>query len=89
MSVSYKKLWKLLIDKDMKKKGSLRKGWHQPSLRYQNGAKRSCHDGDPFENLHGAGLSGRRYNGNRAGSKISFDVSVLRCQNFAIKVPNH
>ena len=29
--------------------------------------------------MHSAGLWGGRYYGNRAGSKISFDVSVLPC----------
>lgn len=68
MSVSYKKLWKLLIDKDMRK-GPLRKGWHQPCIRHQDGAGTPCHDGDPSEDMHGTGLWSRGYYGDRARSK--------------------
>ena len=46
MAVSYKKLWKLLIDKDMKKK----------DICHQNGPQWACHHGDPPEDLHCAGL---------------------------------
>lgn len=42
MAVSYKKLWKLLIDKDMKKK---------------DGEKRSCDNRDSPKDLHCSGLS--------------------------------
>lgn len=66
MAVSYKKLWKLLIDKDMKRKICARKRAlaRRPS---QNGAKWSCYDGNTFENLHGTGLRRGRYYGNCAG----------------------
>lgn len=55
MAVSYKKLWKLLIDKDMKKKTCV-KGRYQPSLRHQNGTEWACHHGDTREDLRSAGL---------------------------------
>ena len=35
MAVSYKKLWKLLIDKDMKKKGPVRESGYQPGIRHE------------------------------------------------------
>jgi len=37
ISVSYKKLWKLLIDKDMKKKDLCAKAGDQSSICHQNG----------------------------------------------------
>ena len=51
MSVSYKKLWKLLIDKDMKKKDLCAKAGIS-----QDGAKRACHDGDSSEDMYCTGL---------------------------------
>ena len=64
MKVSYKKLWKLLIDKDMKKKGSLCEGRYQPSIGYQDGPKRFCHHRGLGKNLRCPGLSDRRCDGN-------------------------
>ena len=68
MSVSYKKLWKLLIDKDMKKKRPVREGWYQPSIRHQNGTERTCHYRNTRKDLRSAGLPDRGYRGDRAGS---------------------
>ena len=56
MSVSYKKLWKLLIDEDMKKKDLCEESWYQPSIRHPNGTERTCYHGDTREDLHSAGL---------------------------------
>ena len=39
MAVSYKKLWKLLIDKDMKKKRPLRSSRHQPCVNGKSSVK--------------------------------------------------
>ena len=55
MSVSYKKLWKLLIDKDMKKKTCVKRRY-QPSISYQDGTEWACHHGDTHEIFCGAGL---------------------------------
>lgn len=42
MAVSYKKLWKMLIDKDMKKKRSLRESRYQYDLRHKDGQRWPC-----------------------------------------------
>lgn len=55
MAVSYKKLWKLLIDKDMKKKDLCEKAGISP-FRHQNGTEWACHHGDTREDLRSAGL---------------------------------
>ncbi len=36
MNISYKKLWKLLIDRDMKKEGSAKGCGHQQLCHFQN-----------------------------------------------------
>ena len=39
MVISYKKLWKLLIDRDLKKKRPAGYCRHQPILRHEDGAQ--------------------------------------------------
>ena len=52
MSVSYKKLWKLLIDKDMKKKDLCEKAGISPA----SVTKWACHHRNSLEDLHCVGL---------------------------------
>lgn len=56
MSVSYKKLWKLLIDKDMKKKDLCEKAGISPASVTKMGRKWACHHRDTHEDLCRAGL---------------------------------
>ena len=66
MAVSYKKLWKLLIDKDMKKKDLCAKAGISPASVTKMG--RNGHvTTEILLNLHGAGLRRGRYYGNCAG----------------------
>lgn len=67
MSVSYKKLWKLLIDKDMKKKDLCEKAGISPASVTKMGRNGTCHYRDTREGLCGAGLPDRGYCGDRAG----------------------
>ena len=59
MSASYKKLRKLLIDKDMRKKTCM-KGGYQPSICHQDGVERTCHHRDTREDLCDARAPRRR-----------------------------
>ena len=52
MAVSYKKLWKLLIDKDIKKKRSQFHGWCQPCYYHKDGQGWACYNRSSVENLH-------------------------------------
>ena len=56
MAVSYKKLWKLLIDKDMKKKDLCEKAGISPASVTKMGREWACHHGDTREDLRSAGL---------------------------------
>ena len=44
MAVSYKKLWKLLIDKDMKKKDLCIRSRHQSCIDGETWKKRKCYN---------------------------------------------
>lgn len=57
MAVSYKKLWKLLIDKDMKKKDLCAKAGISSASVTKMGKKRSCDNRDSPKDLHCSGLS--------------------------------
>lgn len=67
MAVSYKKLWKLLIDKDMKKKDLCEKAGISPGRPSPKWAGTPCHHRDSPENLHCAGLRYRGYYGDCTG----------------------
>ena len=57
MAVSYKKLWKLLIDKDMKKKDlCARAGISSASVTKMGRKKRPRYNRNSAENLYGAEL---------------------------------
>lgn len=56
MAVSYKKIWKLLIDKDMKKKDLCAKAGDQSRIYYQDGPEWPRYYRDPPKNLYGFGL---------------------------------
>jgi len=56
MSVSYKKLWKLLIDKDMKKKDLCEKAGISPASVTKMGRNGQYYHGDTREDLCGTGL---------------------------------
>lgn len=57
MAVSYKKLWKLLIDKDMKKKDLCAKAGISPASVTKMG-RNGMSPRRPPEDLHRAGVSG-------------------------------
>ncbi len=65
MTVSYKKLWKLLIDKDMKKKDLCAKAGISPASVTKMGTKRTCYHGNTGKNLCHIGLWYWRHYGNR------------------------
>ncbi len=68
MAVSYKKLWKLLIDKDMKKKDLCAKAGISPASITKMGKNGHVTTENSVENLHGVGLSDRGYHGDRTGN---------------------
>lgn len=53
MKASYKKLWKILIDKDMKKKRFAGTGRNQLDICDQVVKGRECWNGSAYENMHG------------------------------------
>ena len=61
MAISYKKLWKLLIDKDMKKKDLCEKAGISPASVTKI---RACHYRDSLKDMHCVGLRYRRYHGD-------------------------
>lgn len=67
MAVSYKKLWKLLIDKDMKKKDLCAKAGISPASVTKMGRNGHVTTEILLKILHGAGLRRGRYYGNCAG----------------------
>lgn len=86
MSVSYKKLWKLLIDRDMKKKDLQRLSGVSPALIAKLGRNENVSTESLVKICTAAWLRYRRYYGNnpqqRGGSKsgITENGGWLRCR---------
>ena len=68
MTICYNKLWKLLIDKNMKKK-DLRLATGMSTTPCQAGQEPACQHRDSDEDLHCAGLRLLRYHRARKGGK--------------------
>ncbi len=66
MAISYKRLWKLLIDKDMKKKDLCVRAGISPASVTKMGKKRSRYHGDSSKDLHSTELPNRGHHGNCA-----------------------
>ena len=69
MTICYNKLWKLLIDKNMKKEGSASGYRHVYDRPCQAGQEPACQYRDSDENLHRTGLRLLRYHRARKGGK--------------------
>lgn len=81
MAISYKKLWKLLIDKDMKKKDLQHAARYQFLHHYKNGEKWKCEYWNASKNMFRIRLWYRWYHWNWKKTKqlsilFQFDISL-------------